>query len=60
MRPTVILRSLDVDNEPETSQYKNIHDQMQEILAKMKPKGSNITFENFLSKLGTTEEKSIS
>ena len=37
-------------------EYKNIHDQMQEILAKMKPEDSNITFEIFLSKLGTTEE----
>ena len=57
MRHTVILRPLDADNEPEMLQeYKNIHDQMQEILAKMKPEDSNITFENFLLKLGTTEE----
>ena len=57
MRHTVILRPLDADNEPEMlQQYKNIHDQMQEILAKMKPEDSNITFENFLSKLGTTKE----
>ena len=57
MRHTVILRSLDADNEPKMLQeYKNIHDQMQEILPKMKPEDSNITFEKFLSKLGTTEE----
>ena len=57
MRHTVILRPLNAENEPEMLQeYKNIHDQMQEILAKMKPEDSNITFENLLSKLGTTEE----
>ena len=50
MRHTVILRPLDADTEPEMLQeYKNIHDQMQEILAKMKPEASNIAFENFLS-----------
>ena len=52
MRHTVILRPLDADNEPEMLQeYRNIHDQMQKILAKMKPEDSNVTFENFLSKL---------
>ena len=57
MRHTIILRPLDADNEPEMLQeYRNILDQMQEILAKMKPEDSNITFENFLSKLGATEE----
>ena len=57
MRHTVILRPLDADNEPEMlKEYKNLHNQMQEILAKMKPEDSNIIFENFLSKLGITEE----
>ena len=57
MRHTVILRPLDAGNEPEIlHEYKNIHDQIQEILAKMKPEDSNITFWNSLSKLGTTKE----
>ena len=60
MRHTVILKPLDADNELEMLQEcRNIHDQMQEILANMKPEDSNITFENFLSKLGPQKKSTF-
>ena len=39
-----------------TSEYKIIYDQIQTTLTNMKPEESNITFDDFLQKLGITEE----
>ena len=56
MTHTVILRPLNEDDdELNTSEYKIIYDQIQTTLTTMKPE-SNITFDDFLQKLGITEE----
>ena len=56
MTHTVILRPLNKDDdELNTSEYKIIYDQLQTTLTTMKPE-SNITFDDFLQKLGITEE----
>ena len=56
MTHSVILRPLNEDDdELNTSEYKIIYDQIQTTLTTMKPE-SNITFDDFLQKLGITEE----
>ena len=55
MTHTVILRPLNEDDdELNTTEYKIIYDQIQTTLTTMKQ--SNITFDDFLQKLGITEE----
>ena len=39
-----------------TNEYKIIYDQIQTTLTNMKPEESNMTFDDFLQKLGITEE----
>ena len=57
MTHTVILRPLNEDDdELNTTEYKIIYDQIQITLRNMKPEESNITFDDFLQKLGITEE----
>ena len=56
MTHTVILRPLNEDDdELNITEYKIIYDQIQITLTTMKPE-SNITFDDFLQKLGITEE----
>ena len=55
MTHTVILRPLNEDDdELNTTEYKIIYDQIQTTLTTMKPESN--TFDDFLQKLGITEE----